>query len=257
MHWIVWIGSLAFGAAIGSFLNVCIHRIPRGESLVRPSSHCPRCGAGIRWYDNIPIVSYLFLRGKCRACGAQISPRYALVEGISALLCLILVHRYGLDHTFAIYYALGCALVVVTFIDLDHQIIPNAITYPGIPLGVLASFVLPEMNIWKSLLGIIIGGGVLMLAAFLFEWIRKKEGMGFGDVKLLAMIGAFLGWKGVVLTLVISSAVGALVGYASLRLTGKGSETPIPYGPFLSLGAMVFLLGGKAWLDWYLGLAGR
>jgi leader peptidase (prepilin peptidase)/N-methyltransferase len=145
---------------------------------------------------------------------------------------------------------------VVTFIDLDHQMIPNAITYPGIPLGILASFLLPEMDIWKSVLGIFLGGGVLMLVALLFEWIRKKEGIGFGDVKLLAMIGAFLGWKGVVLTLVISSGVGALVGYMALRLSGKGSETPIPYGPFLSLGAVVFLSGGKAWLDWYLGLAG-
>jgi leader peptidase (prepilin peptidase)/N-methyltransferase len=254
MHWIIWVGSLAFGSIIGSFLNVCIYRIPKRESLVFPGSHCPHCGAVIRWYDNIPMISYVLLLGRCRACRARISWRYPLVEGLSALLCLLLALRYGLNPSFVIYYVLACALVVVTFIDLDHQIIPNVITYPGIPLGVLASFVLPEMGLWNALLGVLVGGGFLMLVALVFEWIRKKEGMGFGDVKLLAMIGAFLGWKGVVLSLVLSSAVGAVVGYAALRLAGKGSEHPIPYGPFLSLGALVYVLGGKGWLDWYLGL---
>ncbi len=248
--------ALAFGSVIGSFLNVCIHRLPRGESLVFPGSHCPLCGARIRWYDNVPLLSYLILRGRCRDCRGRISPRYPLVEAISAALCLWLVIRHGASVTTAVYYALVCALVVVAFIDLDHQIIPDLITYPGIPLGVAASFVLPDLTLKDSLLGVLVGGGILLAVAVLFQWIRKKEGMGMGDVKLLAMIGAFLGWKAVVLTLLLSSFVGAVVGYAALRLSGRGVGQPIPYGPFLVLGALTHLLGGARWVDWYLGMGG-
>lgn len=256
LSWLNTVGALAFGSVIGSFLNVCIHRLPRGESLVFPGSHCPRCGAQIRWHDNVPILSYMFLRGRCRDCQGRIAPRYPLVEAISALLCLWILARYGLSMTSAIYYLLVCALVVVAFIDLDHQIIPDLITYPGIPAGVAASFLLPEITLKDSLVGLLLGGGILLGVALLFRWIRKKEGMGMGDVKLLAMIGAFLGWKAVVLTLLLSSFVGALVGYAALRLSGKGVGQPIPYGPFLVLGALAYLLGGAHWVDWYLGLGG-
>jgi leader peptidase (prepilin peptidase)/N-methyltransferase len=180
-----------------------------------------------------------------------------LVEALSAGLCLFLVMRYGLSLSAGVYYGFACALLVVTFIDLDHQIIPNRITYPGIPLGVAASLFLPEVTLADSLLGIAVGAGVLLVVALLFEWIRKKEGMGFGDVKLLAMIGAFLGWRAVVLTLIISSAVGAMVGYMALRLSRKDFQQPIPYGPFLALGALVYLFWGDGLIAWYLGLAGR
>jgi leader peptidase (prepilin peptidase)/N-methyltransferase len=250
-------GALAFGAVIGSFLNVCIHRIPEGKSIVTPPSHCPRCGARIRWYDNVPVVSYLILGGRCRHCREKIRLRYPLVETLSALLCLLVVHRYGLSGPALVYYVFICALIVITFIDLDHQIIPNVITYPGIPLGVAASLILPGMTVLDSLIGLAVGGGILTAVALAFEWIRKKQGMGFGDVKLLAMIGAFLGWKAVVLTLIVSSFVGAVIGYAALRLSGKDAQQPIPYGPFLALGAVVYLLDGAAWVDWYLRMGAR
>lgn len=244
------------GSVIGSFLNVCIYRLPRGESLVFPGSHCPRCGARIRWYDNVPLLSYLLLRGRCRDCHGRIAPRYPLVEAVSAVLCLWVLARYGLSVTSAVYYVFVCALVVVAFIDLDHQIIPDLITYPGVAAGIAGSFVLPQITLRDSLLGALVGGGILLTVALVFRWIRRKEGMGMGDVKLLAMIGAFLGWKAVVLTLLVSSFVGALVGYASLRLSGRGLGQPIPYGPFLVLGALTYLLGGAHWVDWYLGLGG-
>jgi leader peptidase (prepilin peptidase) / N-methyltransferase len=255
MSWFIIVASLAFGAVIGSFLNVCIHRLPRGESLVFPGSHCPHCGAPIRWHDNVPVLSFLLLRGRCRDCRGRIRGRYPMVEALCAGLCLLTVLEYGLTPSAGIYFVLICALVVVTFIDLDHQIIPNAITYPGIPLGVLASLVLPGMGPLDSLIGILVGGGVLLAVALIFEWIRKKEGMGLGDVKLLAMIGSFLGWKAVVLTLLVSSFVGAVIGYAVLRFSGKDMQHPIPYGPFLVLGALIYLLGdGASWVNWYLGL---
>jgi leader peptidase (prepilin peptidase)/N-methyltransferase len=257
MPWIWWVGAGAFGAVIGSFLNVCIYRLPREESLLLPGSHCPHCGSMIRWFDNVPLVSYLFLLGKCRVCRDQISPRYPLVESLATFLVLALLYRHGLVPSTAIYFIFACALVVVTFIDLDHQIIPNKITYPGIPLGVAASLVIPGVSVRDSLLGVAVGGGVLMVVALLFQWVRKKEGMGFGDVKLLAMIGAFLGWKAVLLTLVLASVVGTVVGYVALRLSGKGTEDPIPFGPFLALGAVAYLLGADTWVDWYFGLGGR
>lgn len=250
----LFIGSFALGAIVGSFLNVCIHRLPRDESLVRPGSHCPKCGAPIRPYDNIPILSYLILKGCCRQCKGRISPRYPLVEALGGTLALSIVARYGLSFESGVFFVLSSALVVVSFIDLDHQIIPNRITYPGVPLGVAASFIVPSVTLKDSLIGLALGGAILWLVATLFQWIRKKEGMGFGDVKLLAMIGAFLGWKAVVFTLVTSSFVGAVVGYLGLRLSGKDSSQPIPFGPFLALGALVYMLGGDGWMEWYLSL---
>jgi leader peptidase (prepilin peptidase)/N-methyltransferase len=175
-----------------------------------------------------------------------------LVEGLSALFAVLILLRFGLTVAAPIYYLFLAALIVITFVDLDHRIIPNAITYPGIPLGILASLLLPARDFMDALVGAALGGGVLLAVALLFEWIRKKEGMGFGDVKLLAMIGAFLGWKAVLLTLVVSSFMGVFVGYTALRLSGKGRDHPIPYGPFLALGAAVYLLGGDAWVEWYL-----
>jgi leader peptidase (prepilin peptidase)/N-methyltransferase len=255
--WIVSIGSIALGAVLGSFLNVCIHRIPEGQSIVTPPSHCPHCGARIRWHDNVPVLGYLLLRGRCRDCGSRIRLRYPAVELLTAALCFTLQARYGLGPAFGIYLAFACALIVITFIDLDHQIIPNTITYPGIPLGVAASLVLPEPGLAGSLIGAALGGGVLLAVALAFEWLRKKEGMGLGDVKLLAMIGAFLGWKAVILTLVSSAFLGAVIGYAALRLSGKDAQHPIPYGPFLAVGAMTSLLWGDAIMAWYLALGER
>jgi len=254
--WVIWVGALAMGAAVGSFLNVCIHRIPRGESLFRPRSHCPKCGCPIRPYDNIPIISFFLLKGRCRNCKERISARYPLVEALTAATAGALLHRYGLATETFILFVFVCGLIVASFIDLDHQIIPDAITYPGIALGVIASFSSHSIH-WKdSVLGAIVGGGILLIVAMGFRLIRKKEGMGLGDVKFLAMIGAFLGWKAVILTLVLSSFVGAVVGYVSLRISGKGSQEPIPFGPFLALGALAYMFGGESFVDWYLSLGG-
>lgn len=254
MDWFFLVGSLAMGAVVGSFLNVCIYRLPREESLVYPGSHCPNCGTPIRPYDNIPILSYLLLKGRCRRCRKKISPRYPLVEALTGGVALALAARYGWSLETPIFFLLSCSLVVISFIDLDYQIIPNQITYPGILMGVAASFVLPKVSLQDSLIGLAIGGGILWLVAVVFHWLRKKEGMGFGDVKLLAMIGAFLGWKAVILTLVLSSFVGAVVGYAALRVSGKDVQEPIPFGPFLALGALVYMLGGEELVNWYLAL---
>ncbi|MGQ9656233.1 MAG: prepilin peptidase, partial [Thermodesulfobacteriota bacterium] len=183
LSWFHSLVALALGSVIGSFLNVCIYRLPRGESLVFPGSHCPLCGARIRWYDNVPLLSYLLLKGRCRDCRGRIAPRYPLVEAISAVLCLWVLARYGLSVTSAIHYVFVCALVVVAFIDLDHQIIPDLITYPGIAAGVAASFISPGVTLRDSLLGLLVGGGILLAVALVFRWIRKKEGLGMGDVK--------------------------------------------------------------------------
>ena len=233
-----------FGAAVGSFLNVCIHRIPRDESVVRPPSACPRCGHPIRFYDNIPLLSFFLLRGRCRDCQARISPRYPLVEGITGVLCLALFLQYGLTLRGGILFAFGAALIVATFIDLDHQIIPDAITLPGIPLGFLAAVFVLQMDYLDSLLGIVAGGGTLWLIASGYRLLTKRSGMGMGDVKLLAMIGAFLGWQSILFVLFASSFFGSLVGIAIIAVKKGDMKYAIPYGPFLSAAAVAYLFWG-------------
>src|ERR1035437_2178132 len=186
-----------FGMIVGSFLNVCICRMPKDESIVSPPSHCPHCSYQIRWYDNIPLLSYLLLRGKCRGCGSHISLEYPLVELLNGILTLILFLRFGLTLDFAALFLLCSALVVITFIDIEHQIIPDEISLPGIVIGFVLSFFLKGHGWLDSLLGILLGGGILYLVAFGYHRLTGKEGMGGGDIKLLAMMGAFLGWKAV------------------------------------------------------------
>jgi leader peptidase (prepilin peptidase)/N-methyltransferase len=246
--------SMLFGAMIGSFLNVCICRLPKGESIVTPGSHCPQCGKPIRWYDNLPLVSFLLLRGKCRHCHRSISVQYPLVEGITALLSLLLFVRFGPSVHYIVYFAFTSALVVITVIDLHHQIIPDVISLPGIAAGLLASGLLPEASVVNALLGVLLGGGSLFLVATLYEWLFKREGMGGGDVKLLAMIGAFLGWKAVILTILFSSLIGSIVGIAVILWKGRDFKYAIPFGPFLSLGAVIALFYGERLIFWYLTL---
>ena len=271
--------SVLFGAMIGSFLNVCICRVPEGKSIVTPGSHCPRCGKAIRWYDNLPVISFLLLRGRCRHCHGSISVQYPLVEGVTALLSLLLFMRFGPSLQYVIYFAFAAALVVVTVIDLYHQIIPNVISLPGIAAGLLASWFLPNpalldgllrgllfqagrigVNLSNhaafvdSLLGILLGGGSLLLVIHLYYWLRKAEGMGGGDVKLLAMVGAFLGWKAVVVTIIFSSFIGSIVGVTVMLWKGRDLKYAIPYGPFLSLGAVIALFYGEGLIVWYLTL---
>jgi leader peptidase (prepilin peptidase)/N-methyltransferase len=246
--------SIIFGAMIGSFLNVCIYRLPKEESIVWPGSHCPHCQKSIRFYDNIPLLSYFLLRGKCRYCEGSISIQYPLVEGVTVLSSLLLIMKFGLSLSFLFYFAFVAALTVVTVIDLYHQIIPDVISLPGIGVGLLASLLIPQITFWNSLIGILLGGGSLFLVATLYQWFFKREGMGGGDVKLLAMIGAFLGWKAVILTILLSSLIGSITGIVIMVLKGKNFKYAIPFGPFLSLGAVISLFYGERLIRWYLYL---
>jgi len=243
--------SIIFGGVIGSFLNVCICRLPNEESIIWPGSHCPHCNRPIKPYDNIPLISYFFLRGKCRYCKGSISLQYPLVEGITALSSLFLMMKFGLSLSFIIYFAFVASLIVITVIDLYHQIIPDVISLPGIGVGLLASFLIPQTTFFNSLIGTLLGGGSLFLVATLYQWLFKREGMGGGDVKLLAMIGAFLGWKSVILTILLSSFIGSITGILIMVLKGKDFKYAIPFGPFLSLGAVIALFYGDSLIRWY------
>jgi len=246
--------SIVFGTFIGSFLNVCICRLPQGESIVTPRSHCPHCQKMIGWYDNIPILSYLVLRGKCRGCRAPISLQYPLVEAVTGLFSLLLMLRFGPSLDYLFYFAFVAALIVITVIDLYHQIIPDVISLPGIGVGLLGSLLLPDLVFLNSLIGMFLGGGSLFLVATGYQWLFKREGMGGGDVKLLAMIGAFLGWRAVILTILLSSLIGSVTGILIILLKGKDFKYAIPYGPFLSLGAVFCLFYGEAIIRWYFSL---
>jgi len=232
------------GAAIGSFLNVLIYRIPEGQSIIFPSSRCPRCTHSIRFYDNIPIISYLILRGRCRDCHEKISLRYPLVETITALLSMFLFWKFGLNTKYLFSFIFTCALIVITFIDLDHQIIPDVITLPGIPVFFLIAIFFMGIPVLEALLGILIGGGCLFAIAFIYELITKREGMGGGDIKLLALLGAFLGWKSLFFILFVSSLLGAVVGISVMIARGKDMKYAVPFGPFLSIAAVAYLFVG-------------
>ncbi|MBI3091262.1 MAG: prepilin peptidase [Candidatus Tectomicrobia bacterium] len=242
------------GAIFGSFANVCIHRLPRRLSVVRPGSHCPHCGAAVRWFDNLPVLSYLLLRGRCRSCGSRISPRYPLVEALSALLFLLLWWEIGWSRELPAYLALFEALLIISFIDLEHQIIPDVISLPGTLAGVLASlFLLPHGPLW-AVFGGLVGGGVLYAVGVLGGVLLKQEAMGGGDIKLMAMVGAFLGWKIALLTIIFAAFLGSLTGGAMLLLLRHSRRTPIPFGPYLALGALLALLAGNTLLAWYFDL---
>ncbi|HPA14561.1 MAG TPA: prepilin peptidase [Desulfobacterales bacterium] len=246
--------TFTFGMCIGSFMNVCIYRLPISKSIVYPGSMCPTCGNPIRFYDNIPVFSYLWLRGKCRHCETPIPFRYPLVEIMGGFLALCVYMKFGLTIESLIYYALIASLLVITFIDIDHTMIPDIITLPGIPIGFLASMVLPSMKVIDSLLGILAGGGILYFVGWAYHLITKKEGMGGGDIKLLAMIGAFLGWKGVIFTVFIASTVGAATGILIMLRVNKDMKLAIPFGPFLSLGAIAYVFFGPELIYWYSGV---
>lgn len=245
-----------FGLVVGSFLNVCICRLPEGQSVVSPPSRCPHCSYRIRWYDNIPLFSYLLLRGRCRGCNARISLQYPLVELLNGILTLLLFLRFGPTLTFAALFLFCSALVVITFIDLEHQIIPDEISLPGIVIGLILSFFLPGQSWLNSLLGILLGGGSLLLVAYLYQLLTGKEGMGGGDIKLLAMMGAFLGWKAIPFIIFASSLVGSLVGITIMLLQKKDSKLAIPFGPYLAFGAVLYIFYGRALIQWYLNLGG-
>jgi len=243
---------VVFGLFIGSFLNVCIYRIPRDLSIVWPGSKCPKCETPIKAYDNIPVISWLVLGGKCRKCGARISARYPVVEALTAVFALSFFVKFGLTPEFFIYYALACALIVVTYIDLDFQIIPDRISLGGIIVGLVCVNWLP-VTYKDAIIGMFLGGGMLLAVIYGYYFITKKMGMGIGDVKLLAMIGVFIGWQGVLFTIFTASLIGSVIGVTWVLINRKDMKAAIPFGPFISIGALIYILWGTPVISWYFG----
>ena len=242
----------ALGCAIGSFLNVCIYRLPRGLSVVSPPSRCPSCGAQIRWYHNVPVLGWLMLRGRCADCRAPISARYPIVEAITGAVFLLHLVVMGLDPLLPVRLAFAAAMIALFAIDLEHQILPDVITLPGIALGFASSVFLPPG--WQSaLIGILVGGGLPWALAELYVRVRGVEGLGFGDVKMLAMIGAVLGWPLMLLTLLLASLAGTVVGGALIAAGRGGRHLRLPFGTFLAVAAVVAGLFGQPVVDWYAG----
>jgi leader peptidase (prepilin peptidase)/N-methyltransferase len=241
------------GLAIGSFLNVVIHRLPRRESLVSPGSRCPSCGYALGAVDNVPVLSWVLLGGRCRKCRTRISVRYPVVELVTAAVFIAHYYVFGWTPLLAVRLVFASSLVALFAIDLEHHLLPDAITLPGIVVGLLASLFLPP-GIRDALIGILAGGGVLWLIGEAYYRYAGEEGMGGGDVKMLAMIGAFLGWKLVIVTLVFSSIAGAVIGLAVIAIRRGGMKYALPYGTFLSVAALVASLYGEQIVHWYTGL---
>jgi leader peptidase (prepilin peptidase)/N-methyltransferase len=239
------------GLCIGSFLNVCIYRVPASLSIAHPRSLCPQCGNAIAFYDNIPVISYLWLRGTCRHCRVPIGLRYPIVELLGGLFALSSFLKFGLTLEALIYFVFITSLLVVTFIDLDHRIIPDVITLPGIPIFFAASFAVPAVTYIDALLGILVGGGSLLVVAWTYSLITKKEGMGGGDIKLLAMMGALVGWQGVVFTIFVASLVGTLSGLLLMLRSRQGMKLAVPFGPFLAIGGITYIFFGPQLIRWY------
>lgn len=250
----IWQQVLVFfvGSCLGSFYNVIIYRLPAGESIVHPRSKCPHCGVSIAAYDNIPILSYLILRGRCRSCGGKISFRYPLVEALTGSMAWFLFTRFGWSLQFGIEFFFVSLLILITFIDLATYLIPDVLSLPGVVLGFALSFVSVRVTWLDSLMGILLGGGFFYLVAVVYERVRQKEGLGGGDIKMLGMIGAFIGWPGAVFTVLTASVAGALVGTFLMWKNRKGLGTMLPFGPFLAFGACLYLMVGGAFFSWYI-----
>lgn len=271
--WMVLGVAFGLGACIGSFLNVCIHRLPADESVVRPGSRCPRCATPIAWHDNIPLLSWAWLGARCRACRTSIPARYPLVEAATGGLAVLALVHFGLTASAAVAFLFTAALLLITFIDLDHRFIPDEVSLPGIAVGLAASFLPGGIAPLDALGGVVLGGGVLWAVAWGYERLTGVEGMGYGDVKLLAMIGAFLGWQAIPAVLVVASITGSLAG-ALVIFTRGGRErarrvaqrlgaaalpawmqraarrTEIPFGPFLALGAVLAMYVPAIMMPW-------
>jgi leader peptidase (prepilin peptidase)/N-methyltransferase len=245
--------AVAFGALVGSFLNVCIYRLPLGKSVVWPASACPHCGRSLSWYENIPVVSWMLLRGRCRTCGAAIGVRYPVIEALTAAMFGLAWWYYGPGVLLASRLVFGCALIVLFAIDLEHHLLPNVITLPGIAVGFVFSL-FAEPGWMASLIGALVGGGALFGVAEVYYRLRHEEGLGMGDVKMLAMVGAFLGWKLTLLTLMLASLSGTVIGLLLIVSGRGGMKYALPFGTFIALGAAVAAAVGPALLDWYLGL---
>ncbi|MCK5511327.1 MAG: prepilin peptidase [Thermodesulfovibrionia bacterium] len=251
-----------FGSVVGSFLNVCIYRIPRGMSIIIPSSRCPSCSTPIEPWNNIPIISYILLRGRCRFCKEKISLQYPIVESLNAFLYMIIVWRFGTSIAWflLVYFVFVSSLIIITFIDIEHQIIPDRITLPGILLALIfGATILPDpfsrfdsLGFNNSFIGALLGGGLFYLIAILGKVVLKKDAMGGGDIKMMAMVGGFLGWKGVILTTFLGSLLGSVIGISLILIKGQRWGAKVPFGPYLALGALISMLSGQELLRWYL-----
>jgi leader peptidase (prepilin peptidase) / N-methyltransferase len=253
MNAILSLWMTAIGAVVGSFLNVCIYRLPRRESVAFPASHCPHCGRRLSWFENVPIASYLALRGRCRTCTARISIRYPIIEAITALMFLLGWWTYGPGILLVSRLVFGCALIVLFAIDLEHQLLPNAITLPGIVVGFLFAW-FTEPGWLSSLIGIVVGGGALWAVAEGYYRLRHEDGLGMGDVKMLSMIGAFVGWKLTLLSLMLASVSGSVIGLFMIVTRRGGLKYALPFGTFLALGAAAAVTVGPRLLNWYIAL---
>ncbi len=241
----------AFGLLVGSFLNVCIYRLPRGESIVWPASRCASCKRELSWFENVPVVAWLVLRGRCRTCRSHISAMYPIVEAVTGALFAGGYLLYGTTPLALVRILFGCAMIVLFVIDLQHRILPNAITLPGVVIGFVLSLFLPPGWL-ESLIGLALGGGVLFVIGEAYYRVRGVEGLGMGDVKMLAMIGAFLGWRLTLVTLIFASFTGALVGVALLSSGRGGMKAALPFGTFLAVGALVAAVAGDEIFTWYM-----
>ena len=241
------------GALLGSFGNVIILRLPKGESVVKPRSRCGSCNKQIAFYDNIPILSWFILRGKCRHCHAKFSFRYPFVELITGALFCGLFLTYGFQWILIEYLIMAFGLVVVSFIDLDHFIIPDEFSLSGIVIGLLGALANPDRSFWSAVAGVLFGGGILWAAAYIYLVLRKEDGMGGGDIKLLAWIGAVLGWTSLPLIVAFAGLSGAAIGLLTMS-KDSGLKTAIPFGPHLAAGALVYMFAGQQITDWYFGL---
>lgn len=248
MGFIIFILGLIFG----SFANVCIYRLPKGKSIISPGSFCPNCNKSIKWYDNIPLISYIILKGKCRYCKKPIPIRYFIVELLTGISFFLIYKKFGLSFSTPIYIFLTLCLIIISFIDIDTFLIPDVIVIPGIFIGLLFSFFFPQIHdmdriesLIYSFVGVIVGGGILILLGFVGKLLFKKDAMGGGDIKLLGMIGAFCGWKSVFLSLFFASLFGTLISLILVILKKKNIEDYVPFGPYLALGAVIsiFLKG--------------
>jgi len=239
------------GLIVGSFCNVCIYRIPKNESIIYPASHCPKCRTTIKPVDNIPLLSYALLKGRCRNCGSKISTQYPIVELLTGIIYLIIYLIYGLSIQSLVYIILSSALIIIAFIDLNEQIVPDVISLPGIGVGLILSFFVPYLSFINSALGVVVGGGIILIIALVGSMIFKKEAMGGGDVKLAAMIGAFLGWRYTIISLFLGFFLGALAGIFLILSKIKSKEEMVPFGPFIALGSLITLLWGEKIIAWY------
>ena len=244
--------AVLFGLIVGSFLNVCIYRLPRKQSIVWPASRCTSCGRELAWFENVPVFGWLALGGRCRTCRAPVSAMYPIVEAVTGVLFGAAMYWYGATPLGFVRTAFGCAMIVLFVIDLQHRILPNAITVPGAVIGLVISVFLPPGWV-SSLIGVLIGGGVLFAIGETYYRVRGVDGLGMGDVKMLAMIGAFLGWQLALVTLVLASFGGAVLGIGLLATGRGGMQAALPFGTFLAVGAAIAAVAGDPLVTWYLG----